>query len=99
MIGLLVFNYPCFQVVRVALEELGILLRILLCFLAQEPQNPACHSHAQLLHQASVLHTLTADVQWHVLTIHNTLDPMQPFWNDTISRESMQDTRLMEKLR
>merc|ERR1719329_561558 len=85
MICLLVFDDACFQIICVALEELRILLSVFLCLLTEEPQDTACYGHAQLLHQARVLHALAADVEWHVLTVDDALNPMQPFWNDTIS--------------
>mmetsp|Transcript_95474 Transcript_95474/g.227419 ORF Transcript_95474/g.227419 Transcript_95474/m.227419 type:complete len:468 (+) Transcript_95474:337-1740(+) len=72
------------QEVGVALEELVVLLRVFLGLLLQEPQNPPHNRHAELFHQAGVLHVFSADVHGHVLAIHNSLHPVKPLRDDAI---------------
>mmetsp|Transcript_17878 Transcript_17878/g.47359 ORF Transcript_17878/g.47359 Transcript_17878/m.47359 type:complete len:491 (+) Transcript_17878:1006-2478(+) len=85
VVGLLVLDDARLQVVRIALEEFAILLRIFLGLLVEEAKHPPHHGHAQLLHQPGVLHAFSADVHGHVLAIHDALHPMQPLRDHSVS--------------
>src|SRR3954470_11288705 len=59
----------------------GVLLRLFL----QKFEKAARQDFIELLHERSVLHRFTGDIEWQILAVHHALEETEPFREETFS--------------